>query len=131
MENASKALLIAGGVLLAIIVLTMGIYLKGNFNNVADQYITSNNVSEIQKYNIIFENCYNSNTDKKAQDIVTLIEFAKEKGNITEVNVKGINYTSKEEWNSSDFIKKNSDKSYSCIGIEYDEQGRVKSIKFD
>lgn len=130
MENVSNALLIAGGVLLAIIVLTMGIYLKGSFNNVAEQYAETQNVSEVQKYNAIFETLYN-NGNIKAQDIVTLIEFAKETGNITEVNVKGINYTSKEGWNSSDFIKKNSEKIYLCKEIEYDEQGRVKSIKFD
>lgn len=130
MENVSNALLIAGGVLLAIIVLTMGIYLKGSFNNVAEQYVETQNVSEIQKYNTIFETWYN-NGNIKAQDIVTLIEFAKETGNITEVNVKGINYTSKEGWNSSNFIKENSEKIYLCREIEYDEQGRVKSIKFD
>ena len=72
MENASKALLIAGGVLLAIMVLTIAIYLKGRFDNVADQYVASQDVSEIQKYNAKFEP-YIGKEDITPQDLVTLL----------------------------------------------------------
>jgi len=130
MENASKALLIAGGVLLAIIVLTIGIYLKGKFDNVADQYVASQDVAEIQKYNAKFEP-YKYVADVTAQEIVSLIEFARTNGGITEVNLGGTNYTNKESYESSSFVKLNSNKLYLCEDIQYNDQGRVIYIYFE
>ncbi len=38
MENAAKALVISGGVLLAIIILSVGVYLRGRLQNTATAY---------------------------------------------------------------------------------------------
>jgi len=129
MENASKALLIAGGVLLAIIVLTMAIYLKGKFDNVADQYVTSQDVSEIQKYNAKFEP-YISKENITPQELVTLIEFARTKDGLTAVNIVGVNYTIRNNYSSSTFIEEKSSDIYECSSIEYYDEGKVKSINF-
>ena len=129
MENASKALLIAGGVLLAIMVLTIAIYLKGKFDNVADQYVASQDVAEIQKYNAKFEP-YIGKEDITPQDLVTLIEFARTNGNMTEINIASVNYTIKNDYSSSTFIEEKSSDIYECSSIEYYDEGKVKRINF-
>ena len=40
MENATKALLIIGATMLAILTLTIGVYMMGKFGNVSDTYVT-------------------------------------------------------------------------------------------
>jgi len=60
-----------------------------------------------------------------------LIEFARTNGGITEVNLGGTNYTNKESYESSSFVKLNSNKLYLCEDIQYNDQGRVIYIYFE
>ena len=84
MENASKALLMAGGVLIAILVLTVFVALKASFDNTAQSYVDRLDLQELQKYNSNFET-YEDRQDITAQEIVTLINFAKQKEQGTQI----------------------------------------------
>ena len=87
MENASKALLIAGGVLIAIMILTIGVSLRNNLSKNAETYIENLDFQEIQKYNSNFTIYADSEKVITAQDIVTVIGVAKKAGWGTEVHV--------------------------------------------
>ena len=51
MENASKALIIAGAVLIGIVLISMGILFAANLRKTAKTYYTSMDASEAQKFN--------------------------------------------------------------------------------
>lgn len=51
MENASQALLIAGGVLIAVLVLTLGIYIFSSTSKIGEDYEMSVSATELQKFN--------------------------------------------------------------------------------
>mgnify|MGYP004635169463 FL=1 len=55
MENISKALLIAAGVLIGILVLTIAVYLFINFGKTSREYAEKLDKIEIQKYNGNFD----------------------------------------------------------------------------
>ena len=144
MENASQALIIAGTVLLAMIVLSVGLYLVVNYSKISVSYEQKKVVEEIRKFNTNFTK-YITRTDITAQEIITLKNFAKsyDEKNGTETKV---DYPNKKEANDS---KKQSEldaefimlyaptetgqlQYFTCneANIKYDENGRVKEIKF-
>ena len=156
MENASKALLIAGGVLIAILILTIGVYLFATYGQLGESYEKNLSSGEIKKFNsnfIQFEgrNTANGNANITAQEIVTLYKFVKaynEKNETSITNIKVENDSGSEILNSSntlneaelvDFIKNNSNDSaspygiiyFECTNIEYDPNtGMVNRIEF-
>ena len=55
MENASKALIMAGAVLIAIMIVTIGVYLVGELGKTSESYVQQLDTVELQKYNSNFE----------------------------------------------------------------------------
>ena len=88
MENASKALIIVGGVFIAIVILTIGVMLRNNLSKNAESYIENLDLKEIQKYNSNFTIYADTQKVITAQDIVTAIGIAKRTGWGTQVHVK-------------------------------------------
>lgn len=146
MENATKALVMAGVVLVAIMVLTMGVNLVGKLGQTADSYNARLSASEIQKYNSSFE-VFIGREDVTAQEIVTLINLTQQSHQGTAVIVDGVNCTS--DWieqDKKDKFLENNILTYSIDdtgklkteglyiyvdeSIEYDNDGKVKTIKF-
>ena len=75
MENASKALIIAGAVLIGILIISMGVLLATTLQKTAKTYYTSMNTNEIQKFNSEITKNFiieNGNTYITAQGIITL-----------------------------------------------------------
>lgn len=145
MENASQALIIAGGILIAIIVLSVGIYLFVNYSKVSESYGQSQTNKEINKFNTNFTK-YMERTNITAQEIITLKNFAEsyDKKNGTKTIVDYPNKKEaddddikKQSYNDAEFImeysltEKGQLQYYSCKEIEYDKNGRIKSIKFE
>lgn len=146
MDNASKALIIAGGVLLALLVLTIGVGLVRNLSKTSDSYVTRLNVVEQQKYNSQFE-VYAGRTNITAQEIVTVASFARQKEQGTTVYIGTEEVTTKanfEAW-KSEFLLSNIAKHidngineeienlYKCDeknGIIYDENRKITKIIF-
>ena len=87
MENASKALLIAGGILITILILTIGVYLVGNLSKASDSYVQTLDTNEVRKYNSNFE-IYAGRNDITIQEIITAIGVVQQTGRNTEVYVK-------------------------------------------
>lgn len=54
MENASQALLIAGGMLIAILVISLGIFIIRSASNVSERFDTNMSYAEIDKFNSKF-----------------------------------------------------------------------------
>ena len=55
MENASQALFMAAGVLIAIMVISIGVYLFSSASRITESYETTMSATEIQKFNNQFE----------------------------------------------------------------------------
>lgn len=129
MENVSKALLIAGGILVTILVLSVGIYLYTIFSNQSKEYNAVISETELQKFNSKFD-VYVGRTDITAQEIVSVVNLSKEYGNTVKIYVDNKEITEESE----KYIKKNIDVSFSCNEkgkeIEYDETGKVNKLRF-
>jgi len=76
MENASKALLIAGGVLIAILVASLGVYFARNFAEQTSRLYQMMESSKKAEFNQKFMK-YDGSTELNIQDVVTLINLAK------------------------------------------------------
>ena len=75
MENASKALIIAGAVLIGILIISMGVLLATSLQKTAKTYYTSMTTNEIQKFNSEITKNFiieNEKTYITAQGIITL-----------------------------------------------------------
>lgn len=129
MENASKALLIAGTVLLAMLIVSIGVILYNNFSNTSDQYSERLSATELAKFNAEFE-VFRGRTDVTAQEIATLVnmvsEYTKETPMSVKIEVNGIIFG--EDADTITFLKSNFKKIYTCQNIEYNSAGEVNKI---
>lgn len=131
MENAAKALLIAGTILLAIIMVSVAIYLYSLYSNQADQYSETMSEIELEKFNSKFE-VYIDRTDITAQEIVSVVNLAKEYDNQIQIHLGGtrLRFTTS---TPEEFIKNNQNKLFSCewsaSNPKY-ENGKITILKF-
>lgn len=133
MENASKALLMAGGILIAILVLSLGVYLFTTYSKVGTTYDNTIESNEKIKFNTNFTK-FEGRTDITAQEIVSIVNFAKD---YEESNQIKVNVTAEDMDKSKliDFITKSNELDTKFTvkkgNISYDSYGRVNGIKFD
>lgn len=144
MEDAAKGLIIAGGMFITIMIISMGIYLRNNLSETSDAYIKQLETVELQKYNAYFE-VYTDAERKNnitAQDIVTLVSLAQQKNQGTMVYVNGIECT--QNWGEkekNEFLEDNIlhykgggtvEHLYAYVdrSISYNQFGKVSKISF-
>lgn len=77
MENASNALLIGGGILIAMLILSIGVYLFTNYSDLSASYERTMETTEIQKFNEKFLK-FEGRQDITIQEIVSLANFVRE-----------------------------------------------------
>lgn len=77
MENSAKAILMAGGILISILVVSIMVYLFAVFGSFSGDMTTKINGEKVTKFNNNFEK-YEGRIDITAQEIVSIINFAKE-----------------------------------------------------
>ena len=148
MENATKALLIAGGVLIGIIIMSLAVSLFSNMSNVSRQYYSEQDRREIAMFNNRFEKYANKDqmfTLFDMKTIFNLVDECKEKygikvelkvknGNISDSNIDNEIETaisdSKVEANNNVTNSTRTYK-YKFNSIEYDVNGYVKSLTFE
>ena len=144
MENASQALIIAGGVLIGIIIISMGVYLFTQAVAIPNEYNAKLEKEKLIAFNQKFE-AYNRQ-DVSAQDIITVVNMATENNRQyeetdTEYYIKVyldgdiINkYTEEEKiaiLQSTEIENEQIVYPYTCKEINYSSvTGRVISIKF-
>lgn len=116
MENASKALIIAGGVLIVILVLTLFAYINTKMGSGTHNLYSRLEDHDITEFNQKFLN-YDGNNNLKIQDVVTLINTANnanKNNNIgAYVDVKQ-NNVSLLTSNINQLLEDNADKTYKC-----------------
>lgn len=134
MENATKALLIAGAFLIAIIIISVGVGMYFFFSTQASIHKQKIETTEIQKFNSNFDS-YVGETNIRPQEIVTLVNKADELEYKVVIYIKEGMYSSPKAISSLNdslmgkFI--NGGDYYSCTSVKYDEtDGRIKEIVF-
>lgn len=78
MENATKALLIAGGVLIAILIITVMVMLFNSTGNVSRSYNDRIETEEVTKFNANFTQYLRQ--DLTIHDVISICNFAKQNG---------------------------------------------------
>ena len=142
MENASKALLMAGGVLIGILVLSLIAYLFIYFGNQSQDFRDTMYQKQLTKYNAQYT-VYDGRENLTIYDVVTVINIAYE-NNIkykddtdyyVYVKVDNVEKANPEQTGFTDsitaLIQKNRESKFSCKVSFYDESGRVKKVEFN
>lgn len=140
MENVSKALLMAGGVLIAILIITVAVILFSTYSQLGIKYEEKISENQIKKFNSNFTK-FEGRKDITIQEIVTLTNFAKQYEEETEIHIKvnlsSNDLTSKDEGFLIELIRKNlvkpdgTIKYFNCDSenTKY-EYGKVNIIEF-
>ena len=154
MENASKALLMAGGVLIGILVLSLAVYLFITFGASSREINARIEDNQLLQFNAQF-NIYAGRTDIKIHDIISLANLAKENneyyqdygnyenGYKIQIMLQNTTPYSGEAQKFSETQKQELIKEYSkvdatgevstlftCSKVEYHENGRVSRVVF-
>ena len=135
MENASKALLAAGGVLIAIIIITMIVNIFRNAGKQSKNYNESIKTEEITKFNSNFTKYIGKNLT--IHEVVTICNFANQ-NKVHKVEVTGNKKSEQDisEDNSKITIVEKDGKKFKNqqaynIKIEnYDQDGYISKIRF-
>ena len=152
-ENAANALMIAAGVLISVLIISLAVFLFNSSSEFAESYYAEIDSKTTQAFNNEFE-IYNRD-DVTIQDIVSLANFARDtnikngvendKNNSIYIQVILYNgskhletldreemYQFMEENTFIDNDPSNGEQKYKCKGIEYDENTqRVNKITFE
>lgn len=133
MENATKALLIAGTVLVAIVMISIGVYLYSLYSNQSKEYSEIISTTELQKFNSKFS-VYIGRDNIKAQEIVSIVNLAKEYNNEVQIYLETTKLQFTATSTQEDFIKANQNKLFSCLGNNtnptYDGTGKIIKLIF-
>jgi len=129
MENASKAILIAGGVLLMIMALSFAMYLFRDIGESTSEYYEQLEQSDIDQFNQKFTK-YEGKNDLTIQDVVSIANLAKDNNQAEKmpVEVKVILGTNelqnKSENDLNSLLAENADPNirFICTRIEYTNQ---------
>ena len=76
MENASKALIMAAGVLIGILILSLAVFLFANFGAASAEVHKENEENRIEQFNVQFT-AYQGRADVTIHDIITVANLAK------------------------------------------------------
>ncbi len=142
MENAAKALIIAGGVLIAIMIISLGIYLFQSAGRLSVEYDEKLSTDAINIHNNKF---LTYAKDINAQDMVTLINMIEENNskniyapemqitliiNQEEIDMSLIN----EEWKVNIMEKQQAREddilSYNFLSVNYNSSGYINRMKY-
>ena len=128
MENASKALLMAGGILIGILILALMVTLFVSSREMSNSYDQRKQEEAIQQFNVNFTR-YLGEKKLTIHEVVTICNFAKlnnvsiTSGEKTSEDIKGI----VEVYSSSeDSIEK-----YTLKINSYSDEGYINSISFE
>ncbi len=119
MENASKALIIAGGVLIVILVLTLFAYINTKMGSGTSNLYSKLEDRNITEFNQKFLN-YDENNHLRIQEVVSLINMAKNAninnniGAHVDVLVDNANYLDKTTDDLNTLLKDKADETYTC-----------------
>lgn len=132
MENASKALLMAAGILIGVLLLALLVTLFSSARSLSNQYEATKKSEAIQQFNVNFIKYLGQ--DLTIHQVVTICNFAKKENNkIQEVTIASggkSNEDIKEDVKKYLENEENMEK-YELKIISYSEEGYVNSIRFE
>ena len=143
MENASKALLMAAEVLIAMMIVSLGVYVFYTYSQTSREIHDKKAGQQLVEFNAKYTK-YVDQTTLTIYDVRTIANYAKKDNeNLVdsekiEVMFEGSNVVNKTEteWDAQiqsqvgDIRNGNTElRKYKCIEPEYTENGRVKKIK--
>ena len=133
MENATKALLIAGGVLIAIIIISMFVMMYGRMANIEKEQQEKIELEQLTAFNAEFE-AFNRKV-MYGTDVITLInkvtennkKYAENNDYQIIITVNGTVMT-----NSSSLVGTDQEQSiFKCTKVEYNELGRICKMEIN
>ena len=141
MENASKALIMAGGVLIGVLVISLAVYLFVSFGQTSVEINDENSQKQLTQFNSKFTS-YEGKKNLTIYDAITVAGYANENNEyydndsnyIIIVNLDGRRIDN--QLSNIERIRKTQNKKsedltvYKCEVIDYHENGRVKTINF-
>lgn len=132
MENASKALLMAAGILIGVLLLALLVTLFSSARSLSNQYEATKKSEAIQQFNVNFTKYLGQ--ELTIHQVVTICNFAKKENN----KIKEVTITSggKSNVDIKGDVKKylednESLKKYELKINSYSEEGYVNSIRFE
>lgn len=149
MENATKALYIAAGVLMGIMILSLAVMLFSSLQSYVEEYKSQIEFNELNTFNNKYQKYVETGGKLTIQDVVTVAGMAYEDNSsfnidpnewkeISEnslyvgvyLNGKRIDQTIKIEM--QDLLAENTEKRYDCTtaNIRYNKVGRIYEIRF-
>lgn len=141
MENASNALIMAAGVLIGVLILSLAIFLITDFGQTSSEINRRITDQQLVEFNANFTS-YESKKRLTIYDIVTVAGFAQENNNyydnqnyykvIVKVGNKEIQNCSSDEFKNLIKAEQNTTPlpQYKCSVKEYHDNGRVKTVIF-
>lgn len=151
MENATKLMLMAAGILITVLIVSIGVYNARRLDILTEVYQSRVDQLNVRKYNANFENFIDDDVDKSnitAQEIVSLINFVQNNESYTEIYVDGVKVSDYNEQEKNNFLKNNPymyditevdginkktiQKTFFCPsdGAKYNDLGYIEEINF-
>lgn len=130
MDNATQALLIAGGILLAILTLTLLVYMFSNIATIGNAQAEKEEVERLKEWNAEWE-AYNKKVLYGAE-VLTVINKAEQNNNEnSEVYKVTIKVYLDNVLQEKEFVEMSKSSIFKCIDVQYSEKtGRVCEMSF-
>ena len=151
MENASKALIMAGGVLIGVLILSLMVYLFLSFGANSKEIYDRIEDNQLLQFNANF-NVYEGRNNLTIHQVVSVASLAKENNekyqyradHQVQVILNNMGFYSSNEFQNTDISKMQElvdlyttvdntgeiNKTFTCTKVEYNDIGRVSSITF-
>ena len=129
MENASKALLMAAGILIGVLILTLIVTLFVSSKQLSDEYETTKQSEKIQQFNVNFTKYIGQ--ELTIHQVVNICNYAIEKG-FKKENISG--FKTKKDIQDEVKLYSNNEESipkYKITVEEYSDEGYINAISFD
>lgn len=146
MENATKALIMAAGVLMGIVILSLAVYEFTSFGISSKEIHKANEETRLNEFNSQFTK-YEGKDDVTIYDVITVANLAKENNSYYEFSPRTLDQNTGKDLYISVILDDNSienqdqstyklkidseyNSKYTCIAIISNDTGRVYKVKF-
>lgn len=146
MENATKALIMAAGVLMGIVILSLAVYEFTSFGISSKEIHKANEETRLNEFNSQFTK-YEGKDDVTIYDVITVANLAKENNSYYEFSPRRLDQNTGKDLYISVILDNNSienqdqstyklkidseyNSKYTCIATISNDTGRVYKVKF-
>ena len=124
MENASKALLMAGGILVGVLILALMVTLFASANSLFSTYDDNKKAEAVQQFNVNFTQFLGR--ELTVYEVVTISNFVEEHRDM--VTIAAGSQTANQ---IKDSLSEEDMHKYRLIIVSYSDEGYIQAIKFE